>query len=240
MTSKAPHAVQRENNVGGAIISRASRLERYRALLKPLLIVFVAATLALLFIVLAGEVREGDTRFFDMQLLLSAQEVRAANPWLAEVMRDLSGLGSTVVLTLVTVATVGYLALVSQRATAILVATSVISGTILVSVFKAAFGRIRPDLAYAELPASGLSFPSGHASMSAIVFLTIAALLASSHARVSERTYILVIAGLTTFLVGLSRIALGVHYATDVIGGWAFGSAWAIVWVLLARHIARR
>lgn len=240
MTSKASHPVDCENNVGGAIISRASRLERYRALLKPLLIVFVAATLALLFIVLAGEVREGDTRFFDMLLLLRAQELRAAYPWLAEVMRDLSGLGSTVVLTLVTVATVGYLALVSQRTTAVLVATSVISGTVLVSVFKAAFGRIRPDLAYAELPASGLSFPSGHASMSAIVFLTIAALLASSHTRVSERTYILVTAGLMTFLVGLSRITLGVHYATDVIGGWAFGSAWAIVWLLLARHIARR
>jgi undecaprenyl-diphosphatase len=240
MTSKASHPVDCENNVGGAIISRASRLERYRALLKPLLIVFVAATLALLFIVLAGEVREGDTRFFDMLLLLRAQELRAAYPWLAEVMRDLSGLGSTVVLTLVTVATVGYLALVSQRTTAVLVATSVISGTVLVSVFKAAFGRIRPDLAYAELPASGLSFPSGHASMSAIVFLTIAALLASSHTRISERTYILVTAGLTTFLVGLSRVALGVHYATDVIGGWAFGSAWAIVWLLLARDIARR
>jgi undecaprenyl-diphosphatase len=240
MSSKAPHPVDCENNAGGAINTSPSRFERYRALLKPLLVVFVAATLALLFIVLAGEVQEGDTRFFDMQLLLRAQELRVAYPWLAEVMRDLSGLGSTVVLTLVTVATVGYLALVSQRATAILVATSVISGTILVSVFKAAFGRIRPDLAYAELPASGLSFPSGHASMSAIVFLTIAALLASSHARVSERTYILVIAGLTTFLVGLSRIALGVHYATDVIGGWAFGSAWAIGWLLLARHFARR
>ena len=240
MTSKAPHPVDCENNAGGAIISTASRLQRYRELLNPLLVVFVAATLALLFIVLAGEVQEGDTRFFDMQLLLRAQELRAAYPWLAEVMRDLSGLGSTVVLTLVTVATVGYLALVSQRTTAVLVATSVSSGTVLVSVFKAAFGRIRPDLAYAELPASGLSFPSGHASMSAIVFLTIAALLASSHTRVSERTYILVTAGLTTFLVGLSRVALGVHYATDVIGGWAFGSAWAIVWLVLARHIARR
>ena len=240
MTSKAPHPVDYENNAGGAIISTASRLQRYRELLNPLLVVFVAATLALLFIVLAGEVQEGDTRFFDMQLLVRAQELRAGYPWLAEVMRDLSGLGSTVVLTLVTVATVGYLALVSQRTTAVLVATSVSSGTVLVSVFKAAFGRIRPNLAYAELATSGLSFPSGHASMSAIVFLTIAALLASSHTRVSERTYILVTAGLTTFLVGLSRVALGVHYATDVIGGWAFGSAWAIVWLVLARHIARR
>ena len=240
MTSKASHPVDCETNDDGAIMRRASRLERYRALLNPLFVVFIAATLALLFIVLAGEVREGDTRFFDMQLLLRAQELRAGYPWLAEVMRDLSGLGSTVVLTLVTVATVGYLALVSQRTTAVLVATSVSSGTVLVSVFKAAFGRIRPNLAYAELATSGLSFPSGHASMSAIVFLTIAALLASSHTRVSERTYILVTAGLTTFLVGLSRVALGVHYATDVIGGWAFGSAWAIVWLLLARHIARR
>jgi undecaprenyl-diphosphatase len=203
--------------------------------LTPLLIVFAVATLALLFIVLASEVREGDTRFFDMQVLLRAQALRAEYPWLAELMRDLSGLGSTVVLTLVTVATVGYLALVSQRTTAILVASSVISGTILVSVFKAAFGRIRPDLVYAELAASGLSFPSGHASMSAIVFLTIAALLASSHTRVSERTYILLTAGLMTLLVGLSRIALGVHYASDVLGGWAFGSAWAIAWLLLAR-----
>jgi undecaprenyl-diphosphatase len=240
MSSKAPHPVDCENNAGGAINTSPSRFERYRALLKPLLVVFVAATLALLFIVLAGEVQEGDTRFFDMQLLLRAKELRAGYPWLAEVMRDLSGLGSTVVLTLVTVATVGYLALVSQRTRAVLVATSVISGTVLVSVFKAAFGRIRPDLVYAELPASGLSFPSGHASMSAIVFLTIAALLASSHTRISERTCILVTAGLMTFLVGLSRIALGVHYATDVLGGWAFGSAWAIVWLLLARFMVSK
>jgi len=96
-----------------------------------------------------------------MQRLQRAQALRAGHPWLAEVMRDLSGLGSTVVLTLFTAATVSYLALVSQRATAILVVTSVISGNALVSIFKAAFGRIRPDSAYSDLAASGLSFASG-------------------------------------------------------------------------------
>ena len=240
MISRAQRNIEADDDDGKGAGIRPNRLEQYQSLLTPLLILFAAAVLALLFVLLASEVREGDTRVFDMQLLVHAQALRAGHPWLAEVMRDLSGLGSTVVLTLVTVATVGYLALVSQRTTAVLVATSVSSGTVLVSVFKAAFGRIRPNLAYAELATSGLSFPSGHASMSAIVFLTIAALLASSHTRVSERTYILVTAGLTTFLVGLSRVALGVHYATDVIGGWAFGSAWAIVWLVLARHIARR
>ena len=215
-------------------------VERYPSLLKPLLIVLVATLLALAFALLGSEVGEGDTLFFDMQLLQRAQALRAGHPWLAEVMRDLSGLGSTVVLTLFTVATVGYLGLVSQRALALCVATSVISGTVLVSVFKATFGRMRPDLAYAELAASGLSFPSGHASMSALVFLTIGALIASSHTRVSERLYILLTAGLMTLLVGLSRVALGVHYATDVLGGWAFGSAWAIVWLLLGRFVVSR
>ena len=93
-------------------------------------------------------------------------------------MRDFDGLGSTLVLTLFAVATAGYLALVSQRAIQVLFATSVISGTMLASVFKASFGRIRPDVACAELAASGMSFPIGHASMPALLFLTIRALLA--------------------------------------------------------------
>lgn len=217
-----------------------SRLDRYHFLLKPLLILFTAAVLAFAFAKLGSEVGEGDTRIFDMQLLQRAQSLRAGHPWLAAVMRDLSGLGSPLVLTLFTVATVGYLALVSARITAVLVAASVISGGVLVSVFKAGFGRLRPDVAYAELVVSGLSFPSGHASMSAIVFLTLGALIASTRNRLAERVYILMTATLMTLLVGLSRVALGVHYATDVLGGWAFGTAWVIVWVLLARHIARR
>ncbi|OOG58048.1 phosphatase PAP2 family protein [Polaromonas sp. C04] len=219
---------------------RPSQRERYQSLLKPLFIVFVAALLALAFAHLGSEVVEGDTRFFDMQLLRGAQSLRAAHPWLAEVMRDLSGLGSTTVLALFTVATTGYLALISARTSAFLVATSVISGSILVSVFKAAFGRLRPDAAYAELSVAGLSFPSGHASMSAIVFLTLGSLLASTHSRPAERIYILGTAVLMTLLVGLSRVALGVHWATDVLGGWAFGAAWAGLWLVLARHVARR
>lgn len=216
------------------------RRDRYRSLLKPLFIGFVAALLVFLFAYLGGEVVEGDTHTFDMRLLLGAQSLRLGHPWVAEIMRDLSGLGSTSVLTLFTVAIVGYLALFSARATAFLVATSVISGSVLVSVFKAAFGRLRPDAAYAELAVPGLSFPSGHATMSAIVFLTAGALLASTRSRLAERIYILVSAALVTALVGLSRVALGAHWATDVLGGWTFGAAWAIVWLLIARKIANQ
>jgi undecaprenyl-diphosphatase len=86
--------------------------------------------------------------------------------------------------------------------------------------------------------APGLSFPSGHAGISAIVFLTLGALLASTRSRAVERSYILGTATLMTVLVGLSRIALGVHWATDVLAGWAFGAVWALIWLMLARRLS--
>jgi undecaprenyl-diphosphatase len=216
------------------------RLDRYLSLLKPLSIGLAALLLALMFIKLGGEVVEGDTRGFDTRLLLGAQALRAEHPWLAESMRDLSGLGSTIALTLFTVATVGYLALVRARTTAMLVAISVAVGSVFVSLLKSAFGRLRPDTAFSEVLVSGLSFPSGHTSMSAIVFLTLGALIASTRSRLRERAYILAAASVLTLLVGVSRVALGVHWATDVLGGWAFGVAWAMAWLLLARQVARR
>jgi undecaprenyl-diphosphatase len=217
-----------------------SRLDAYQSLLRPLLMALAALLLALAFVYAGGEITEGDTQRFDVYVLHVAQSLRASHPWLAGTMRDFSGLGSTVVLTLFTVATVGYLALFSARAMAFLVATSVISGAILVSVFKTAFGRLRPDAVFAELVTPGLSFPSGHASMSALVFLTIGALIAASRSRVKERIYILTTAALLALLVGVSRVLLGVHWATDVLGGWAFGAAWAIAWLVLARYFVKK
>ncbi len=154
-------------------------------------------------------------------------------------MRDLSGLGSTAVLTLFTIITVGYLEVVRSRATALLVAAAVIAGSVGVNLLKAQFARPRPEPAFAELLAPGMSFPSGHAAMSAIVFLTLGALLASTRSRAVEQVYILAAATLMTVLVGTSRIALGVHWATDVLAGWALGTAWALTWLLVARRLMR-
>ena len=216
-----------------------SRLDAYQSLLKPLLMALTVLLLVLAFVYAGGEIMEGDTQRFDVYALHVAQSLRASHPWLAGTMRDFSGLGSTVVLTLFTVATVGYLALFSSKTMAFLVATSVVTGAVLVSVFKTAFGRLRPDAVFAELVTPGLSFPSGHASMSALVFLTIGALIAASRSRVNERIYILTTAALLALLVGVSRILLGVHWATDVLGGWAFGAVWAMVWLVLARYFVK-
>ena len=210
---------------------------RLRPLSLSLLVGLAAALLAWSFVHLGSEMAEGDTRAFDMFILRAVQAVRDSHPWLAAVMRDLSGLGSTAVLTLCTTITVGYLALVSVRRMAGLVAIAVITGAVGISLLKGTFARVRPGAAFAEVVVAGMSFPSGHAAMSAIVFLTLGALLASTRSRAVERTYILAVAAFMTLLVGLSRVALGVHWATDVLAGWAFGFGWALFWLLLA-HIA--
>ncbi len=207
---------------------------------RPLLAAAFVAAMAFVFLKLGSEVVEGETQGFDQRVLLLAQTLRSQYPLLTLVMRDLTSLGSTVVMTLITTVTVSYLALFGSRRMAALVLSAMVSGSALVTAAKSLFGRARPDLAFADLTVSGLSFPSGHASMSAIAFLTMGALIAATRRRARERIYILLVAGLLTLLVGISRVTLGVHWATDVMGGWAFGAAWAVLWLQVARRLARR
>ncbi len=199
-----------------------------------------ASLIAVLFLHLGSEVNEGETRGFDTYSLRAAQAVRAAYPGLESVMRDLSALGSTVVLVLVTLWVSGYLALMRSRVASAIVLCSIGSAMLGVELFKAGFGRLRPDAAFAAFPAAGMSFPSGHSSMSAVVFLTLGAMWASTQDRLWERMYIVGVAASLTILVGISRVALGVHWATDVLGGWAFGIAWASAWLLVGERLKRQ
>lgn len=219
---------------------RVHNIESLRSLVAPLLAGLSVVLLLLLFALLAGEVFEGGTRSLDTLLLQAAQRYRAAHPHFGEVMRDLSGLGSTVVLSFLVITALAYLVLLSARRTALLVAASTLSGAALIHLLlKPTFGRLRPDLAFADHAAWGMSFPSGHASMSAIVFLTLGALMADTRSRWIERVFILAIASGATFLVGVSRVALGVHWVTDVLAGWALGAAWATGWLLVAHRVVR-
>jgi undecaprenyl-diphosphatase len=111
---------------------------------------------------------------------------------------------------------------------------TVLSGVALNNALKLSFARPRPDLVLPAVRVFTTSFPSGHATMSAITYLTIAVMLARTHSEISIRIYFLALAGLLTVLVGLSRIYLGVHYPTDVVAGWCVGTAWAMgCWVLV-------
>ena len=149
-------------------------------------------------------------------------------PWLQEAARDVTGLGSIVVLTMMTLAIVGYLLLSQERAQALLMAVAVFGGMALNEALKLVFARPRPELALHATRVFTTSFPSGHASLSAIAYLTIGALLTRSQPSFKVGLYVMSLAALLTVSIGISRIYLGVHYPTDVLGGWCIGAAWAI------------
>ena len=198
----------------------------------PLLTIAVVGLLGWGFVELAGEVREGDAFGFDRTILLALREPGdLSDPigpaWLEESARDLTALGSHTILGLVTIVTVLYLALSKRSQAARLVVVAVVGGMLLTYLLKLGFDRPRPDLVPHGVRVYTASFPSGHAMLSAVTYLTLGALLARLHADGRLKVLFLGLAVALTVVVGLSRVYLGVHWPSDVLAGWSLGAAWA-------------
>jgi undecaprenyl-diphosphatase len=210
-----------------------------------LLALLLAAGAVWLFTELAGEVVEGDTRAVDEQVLLWLRT--PGNPsdplgpaWAEELARDVTGLGSAGILTIVTLASAGFLALQRKVHLALYVIAAVASGTLVSTLLKWGFDRPRPDLAAHGQVLYTSGFPSGHSMLSAVAFLTLGALLASGQANLRMRAYLIALAAFLTLIVGASRVYLGVHWPSDVLAGWTAGAAWALLCWALAARLRRR
>ncbi|HEY8666675.1 MAG TPA: phosphatase PAP2 family protein [Tepidisphaeraceae bacterium] len=197
------------------------------------------------FIQLADEVKEGSTKKFDewaLRTLRNPNDLKTpiGPAWLAEVGRDMTALGGVAVLFLVTIAVVGFLYMNRTYGAMWLVIVATVGGLIISTLLKGIFHRDRPDVVPYLSHVITTSFPSGHSMLSATVYLTLGTLLARLTRRRSIKIYILAVALLVTFLVGVSRVFMGVHYPTDVLAGWAAGLVWAILCWLVARYLQRR
>jgi undecaprenyl-diphosphatase len=196
------------------------------------------------FLELADDVGEGDTQGVDMAILLALREkgnpTDAIGPeWLESGVRDLTALGSATVLVLVCMAACGFLAFRRQFHGLAVLLISMAGGWAASFSLKGIFARPRPDLV--ELPSYvSHSFPSGHSMMSAVVYLTLGFIVSRFVKPFWFKLYILVLAVGLTFMVGLSRIFLGVHYPSDVVAGWMAGLAWAGFCLLIAEWLQRR
>jgi len=206
---------------------------------------FLIAGLLLIFIFIAQDVFEGETASFDRAAILAFRSAgnisqSVGPPWVEEAVRDVTALGSIIVVIILSGAVLGYLLMLGKRGPALLLLMSVAGGTALNDLLKYVFARPRPDLVLPTTQVFTSSFPSGHAAVSAVVYLTLGALLARDAPSVAGKIYVMAVAILIVFLVGVSRVFLGVHYPTDVLAGWCIGSAWALTCWLAANRLQNR
>jgi undecaprenyl-diphosphatase len=220
------------------------RVKSLAELVPLAVLAFIAAALYA-FAQLADEILEGEAFRFDEAILRALRNpADLADPigprWLETAMLDITALGGTAVLTLITAGVVGFLLMDQKRGAALFVLIAVVGGSLLTTLAKFAFARPRPELVAHLVDVSSYSFPSGHAMSSAVTYLTLGALLARTQARKRIKAYLLGVAVLLTLMIGVSRVYLGVHYPSDVLAGWSLGAAWAMLCWQAERFLQQR
>ena len=157
--------------------------------------------------------------------------------WLERAMIDITALGGVTVLVLVVTIAVGLLLTARLWLTAALVLAATIGGSLAVDLAKALVGRARPAVIDHLVQVHSASFPSGHSANSAIVYLTLATLITQIIDRPALRWYVIVVTVLLVTAIGCSRVYLGVHWPSDVLAGWSFGTLWALAWWAIGARI---
>jgi undecaprenyl-diphosphatase len=205
---------------------------------------FLVLVALLGFIKVSAEVIEGDTDAFDkwaVRALRQAEDlsVPVGPPWLQEMGRDATALGGIGSLTFLTLIVAGYLLLAGKPRMMWFMLAASSSGLGISMMLKYLISRPRPDVVPHLSIVHTSSFPSGHSMLSAVVYLTLGALLAASIPSTRLKVYVLFVAILLSAIVGMSRIYLGVHYPTDVLAGWIAGFGWALACWLVAHWLQR-
>lgn len=211
----------------------------------PLLSFLGVAMFGWAFFALADEMREGETMSLDRSILFALRSPQnPADPlgpgWLEEAARDITALGGDTVLTIVTASAIICLLMAGKRGAALLVFLAVDGGLLLSTLLKAGFDRPRPDLVPHAVQVYTASFPSGHAMLSAIAYLTLGAVFARMMPRRRLKAFIIGLAVFLTLIIGMSRVYLGVHWPSDVVGGWCIGAAWASLCWFITLQLQRR
>ena len=222
-------------------LRRAWRIARTEIMaLSALLIVALGI---MTFVELADDMTEADGQAFD-QAVLAWMQPTPGDPrgdwWLEEAAADLTSLGGISVLALFGTIALVFLILQRKHLSALLLVLGVAGGVALSEGLKAVFGRERPPQAFQAVDTLNASFPSGHALLSAVFYLTLGVMLTRAFPKKQLKAFVLGAAILITVLIGLTRVYLGAHWAADVLAGWSVGAAWAMALWLVAYAVQRR
>jgi undecaprenyl-diphosphatase len=215
---------------------------RHLALLLGL---FTVGLLAVVFLEIAELVHEGEVAAIDRAILLACRsDPDGLDPigpdWLANAAVDVTALGGEAVSTLIVVVAFGFLVLAKRPRVGILLVAASAGAGLAITLLKRFYERGRPDVTRVLVPADGLSFPSGHATIGMALYMTLGVLIAGSLERRSLRVYVVAVSAALPFMIGASRVYIGVHYPSDVVAGWTLGLGWALFCGLLERALRRR
>ncbi len=206
----------------------------------PILLIAACAAGVYGFLAIADEVSENEIESFDtFVFMLFRNPADISDPigptWVEETMAEITALGGYPVLVVLVASVIGYL-LVSRRfGPALFTLISIVTGAAASHGLKLLYDRPRPDLVEHLVNTHTASFPSGHATMSTVVYLTLASLIVRLVDDTAVRAYVLSVAVLLALAIGISRVYLGVHWPSDVIAGWALGVAWAsLSWLVVS------
>lgn len=171
----------------------------------------------------------GWTQALDVGLMLAVGRLRPE--WATPLMRAASVVGAGEVEIPLALLLSLRLALVHRRADAVGYASATLSGWAVYGLAKLVVHRARPRIIPHLMHGAGwYSFPSGHATLAPLVF-GLGALLWAEPWPARTRVTALLLAALVTLLIGYSRIYVGVHWPSDVAGGYLLGMGWAALWV---------
>lgn len=230
----------------GALASFARRaLALARTEIAALGALMVIAFGVMTFVEVADDMTEADGQAFDHSVLM-AMRPYADDPgrpwgpwWLKEAADDITSLGGISVLGLFATIAVIFLVIQRKRLSALLLVVGLGVGVMLSEGLKSVFERERPPVAYQAVETINASFPSGHALLSAVFYLSLGVMLTRAFPQRRFKAFVLGVAILMTLLVGITRIYLAAHWASDVFAGWSVGAAWAMALWLISYAIDR-
>lgn len=170
---------------------------------------------------------------FDAALLMALRTddpgVAIGPGWLEQGAVQFTALGGYTAMGLVVLVAAGGFAIMGRRQAATILPVAFLSAIAVENVLKLLFARPRPDIVGHLVETHTMSFPSGHAMVGAVVWLTLGMIVARVSPHIRLRRYALAVAVAMTFLLGASRLYLGVHWPSDVLAGWSLGVAWVAV-----------
>ena len=160
----------------------------------------------------------------------------AGPAWMTQFWLSVSWLGDTAPRLLAAGLGITLLLCLRRWQSALFLSGVLLSGISLSTLIKAWVARPRPELVPHLDQVSSMSFPSGHALNSSLFYLTLALVLAPLLKQRSVQRGLYGFALISSLAIGMSRIALGVHWPSDVLASWIIAYAWLALWAIVAKH----